>query len=199
MKKFELKQFVQDLNKNEFVKQCAIPLGFNASYPIIRVKNEKVFLLIPYTRKKATNRPGLKAVLPVEYLVTFELKAVLSIPSAMKGKSATLGYVGAKAEGFEHLRYEPRFEKIDFDAIMDLFPHRELAQIGKEEYSLRVDKVYEGYDAVINDLLGIEKCSGVDRLELKQQLELLIGPAAKQMYKMIDEDFAKEYFLKMGQ
>ena len=189
MKRFEMKSFLKELNKDEFVKMCGIPLGYKATFPIIRKKFDKVFLVIPFNKTQKSKTPGVSAVLPVAYTVTFELHAIMSIPEQIK----EMGFSTAIPVGFETLRYSDKFENIPFEKPIDVFPHKELKEIGKEEYKAKVEKIYAAYDAVINDLLGIDKASGIDKVEFKQTLNLLLPPVTKQLYKLIDAEFYDSY------
>lgn len=193
MKKFELKAFVKDLNNNTFVRQCEIPLGYKACFPIIKTKGDKVLLDIPYNRIQRTATPGVSAVFPIAYTVTFELFAVKSVPEGIKGISKEPGYCNAKPVGFETLAYSKAFEKVPFGKAIEVFPHEELKKAGREKYEKKVERLYENYDAIINCLLGIEKAAETDTLELNRNLGLLVGPVTKQLYRLIDKDFYEKY------
>lgn len=197
MKKFQLKSFISGLTKNSFVSECGIPLGYKATYPIIKKENNKIFLTIPFNKTQKTKTPEVSAIMPIAYTVTFELHAVRSIPESIKKISTKEeGYSGATPIAFETLKYSEKYSKINFSQPLETFPHNDLKEIGKEEYKEKIDKLYTAYDIIINDYLGLEKASGVDRLEFKQLLDVLLSPVTKQMYSMIDENFSKEFLEK---
>lgn len=193
MKKFDMQGFVKDLSKNEFVKSCGIPLGYKASYPIIKCMDGEVLLTFPYKKTVRTKDLDVCAVFPVEYTITFALHAVKEIPASFKVADKEAGFSNASLAGFEILRYSKKFEKVDFNQPVDVFPHEDIRVLGKEEYKERVTKLYATYDAIINDALDIEKAAGIDRVEFKQLLSTLIAPVTKQLYKFIDEDFYTAY------
>lgn len=197
MKKFQTKLFISELTKNNFVKQCNIPLGYKATFPIIKKDNNRIFLTVPFNKTQRTKTPEMSAVLPIAYTVTFELHVVKTIPESIeKIIKKEEGYSGATPVAFETLRYSDKYSKIDFAKPLEIFPHDALKEIGKSEYQEKINKLYEAYDIIINDYLGLEKSSGIDRLEFKQLLDVLLGPVTKMMYGIIDEKFSKEFIMK---
>ena len=195
MKKFELKQFYANLPKNEFVKKCPIPLGYRACLPIVRKRGDHVLLIVPFNKVQKSKTPGVSAVFPIAYTVTFELFAVQSIPEQFKTiPEKETGYSGARPVGFETLAFSEKFEKVDFGTPIDRFPHQELLEIGEEGYREKVCKMYETYDAIINDALGLEKAAGIEKLCFRQTLSLLTGPVTKQLYRLLDPDFYERCF-----
>lgn len=196
MKKFQMKSFLSELKKNSFVKECGIPLGYKATYPIVKKENNKILLIVPFNKTQKTKANGVSAIFPITYTVTFELHAVKSIPQSIKKFSKSEeGYSGATPIGFETLKYSEKYRKINFNKPLETFPHKALQEIGKEEYKEKIEKLYVAYDAVINDYLGIEKISGVERLEFKQLLDLLLSPVTKKMYSIIDEKFSSDFLI----
>ena len=193
MKRLELRSFIYDLNNNDFIKQCGIPIGYKACFPVIKTKANKVFIMIPYNKVQRSATPGVSCVFPFSYTVTFELFAVMSIPNGLKISRYELGYANAKPVSFETLAYLEKFETIAFDKPIESFPHRELKEYGKQEYERMVERLYQNYDAIINDLLGIEKAAGIDKLEFKQNMACLIGPKTKHLYQLLDRDFFDRY------
>ena len=197
MKHFELQQFIKDLNKNAFVKACNIPMDYKASYPIFFKKQGEVFLTVPFRKRKKTTRDEEFAVFPAGYTVTFRLFVLTDLPQHIKeitGKEE--GYAGAAAVAFETLRYHEDMQTLSFDKPIDLFPHPALKELGSEEYRDAVGRVYAAYDAVLNDLLGIEACAGIDKVELQQLLSVLVEPVTKSVYERLDKDFAQTYLYR---
>ena len=196
MKKFHLKSFMSELKRNDFVRACGIPLGFKASYPIVKKENDKVILIVPFNKINKTKTQNVSAVTPVVYTITFELHVVKSIPESIaRVIDKETGYSGATPVGFETLKFSDKFSGIDFDKPLEAFPHKALIDVGKEEYKEKIEKIYEDYDCIINDYLGIEKAAGMERMEFKQLLNVLIGPVTKKMYGMIDSSFESEYLM----
>ena len=196
MKKFQTKAFISELITNDFVKKCGIPLGYKATFPIINKFNDKTLLTIPYNKVQRTKTRDVSAVLPITYTVTFELNVVKSIPESIKKISKKEeGYSGAVPVGFKTLKYCKKYDKIDFSKPLETFPHKALKEMGNDEYAEKIDKLYVAYDAIINDYLGLEKSTSVDRLEFKQLLDVLVGPATKKMYGLLDEEFSKKFLV----
>ena len=194
MKKFELKSFISEIYKNDFVKKCGIPLGYKAAFPIIKVKNGNVLLTVPFNKVQKSKTPGVSAVLPIAYTVTFKLYAVKSIPESFKKTTgADTGYSNAKPVAFENLAFSDSFAGVSFAKPVEPFPNQEMKEMGSEEYKEKIEKLYKAYDAVINDLLGIENAPGIEKLECKQLLNALVGPATKQLYARLDKKFYDEY------
>ncbi|MBR1763036.1 MAG: hypothetical protein IJ731_06685 [Eubacterium sp.] len=195
MKGFNTKEFLSGLNTNEFIKACHIPLGYKIGYPILRKSGEKVFIVLPYRKYKKTNQKDKSAVMPIEYLITFELHALINIPEKIKNAidETKLG-VTASPAGFEVLRNSEKFSGFPFDKPVGVFPHRSLQKLGKEEYKNRVNDIYKAYDTIINDMLGIEPASGVRKTAFKDLLNALVEPGLTPMYKMIDKGFTDKYF-----
>ena len=197
MKRFELKAFIEGLNQNEFVKQCKIPLGYRASFPIIQTKGDKLFLVIPFNKVKKSPASGVSMVYPIAYTVTFELFAVKTIPEQFKSiPGAGVGYSNCKPIGFETLKYTEAFASVPMGKPIEEFPHRELKEIGKEEYQEKMEKFYTAYDAIINDALGLEKAAGIEKLEFKRILNLFVGPRTRELYRLIDNDFFEAFFME---
>lgn len=195
MKGFNFKDFLSELNDNEFVRACAIPLGYKAGYPILRKNENKVFLLLPYRKFKKTNQKGKSAIMPIEYVITFELHAPVNIPEGIKDViDEDKLCVTATPAGFEILRNSEKFSGFPFNKSIGVFPHRSLETLGKEEYQNRVNEIYKAYDAIVDDMLGIEKASGVSKMTFKDLIDDLLEPGLKPMYKMLDKDFAEKYF-----
>lgn len=204
MKKFDMKSFIKNLNINEFVRACGIPMGYKAGYPLIDRKNGTVLLTVPYYKTKYGKMeqngmkgmlPGLKGVMPAEYTVKFELCKSSDAPESMKDLvKDPEGCVTAKPAGFETLRYCDKFKNIPFGSIISTVPTPAMSKMGKEEFIEKTEKLFKAYDTVINDLLGIEKASGIDKVEFKQLLDLFTEPEVKEIYKLISEEFAAKYF-----
>ena len=194
MKKFSTRAFIKDLNKNEFIKVCGVPLESKAFYPTIGTKDGKVFITVPFAKTKTVNEKtkGIKGVFPFDTLVTFKLNCVTKAIPGFEDK-IELGYVSATPVKFEALYYSKSYEKVDFKKPIDVFPHKALVEIGQDEYKQKVEKIYDAYDLVINDLLGIEKSAGIDKVEFKQLIDVLVAPRVKLLYKLVDEDFYKNY------
>jgi len=194
MKKFDTAAFLKELKSNEFTKHCGIPLGYKAGYPVVGKKNDAVLITVPFNRVVKSKKPGESVVFPYEYAVSFELHAVTQVPESFKKfAKKEEGYSGASPAGFKVFKFCGSFSKIPFDKPVDTFPNKELRAMGEEEYKEKVAKVYTAYDAIINDLLGIEPAAGVDKVEFKQLLGELLGPVTKQLYKFIDADFFNTY------
>lgn len=196
MNKFDIKKFLSELNKNEFVRACSIPMGYKAGYPIIKKNGESVLLSIPYRKSKNTNQPQKFAVMPIEYLVTFELHAPVKVPEKLANviKEEKLS-VSATPAGFEILRNNEKFSDYPFDKSVGVFPHSAIENDGLDEYKEKVNRVYGAYDSIINEMLGVSKASGVRKLEFKQLLSDLVEPGLKHMYKVLDKDFFEKYLL----
>ena len=196
MKKFELKAFFEELRKDEFVRKCGIPLGYTPSWPIFKKIRDKVVMVVPFNRIMHSTKEDVRAVLPIGYTLTVTLNAVLEMSEQTKrltGKEE--GYSGFVPVGFESLKYNEKFGKVEFNKPIGVFPHKDLREIGEEAYKKKVEALYSEYDTVINDLLGIEECAGLDRADLRSDLALVVDPATKIMYKMLDGDFADMYLL----
>lgn len=196
MSGFNTKKFLKELNSNKFIKACEIPLGYKAGYPVLRNSKENTFILIPYRKYKKTNKKDKSAVMPIEYLVTFELHAPVKIPEKIKKviDENKLG-VTASPTGFEVLRNSDEFKDVDFDKPIGVFPHNELEKIGNSEYKNKVEQMYKAYDEIINGRLGIYEVSDVSKLDFKHLLSELIEPGLKPMYTKIDKDFADKYIV----
>lgn len=194
MKKFSTRAFIKDLNKNAFIKACGVPLESRAFYPMISTRNGKVFITVPFAKTKTVNEKtkGIKGVFPFDTLVTFKLNAVTKAIPGFEDK-IELGYVSATPVKYEALYYSKAYEKVDFKKPIDVFPHKALVEIGQDEYKQKVEKIYDAYDLIINDLLGIEKSAGIDKVEFKQLIDVLVAPRVKLLYKYIDEDFFNNY------
>lgn len=196
MKGFNTKDFLSGLNTDEFVKACHIPLGYKTGYPILRNNGEKVFFVLPYRKFKKTNQKDKSAVMPIEYLVAFELHAPVKIPEEIKNviDEKRLG-VTASPTGFEVLRNSDEFKDVDFDKPIGVFPHNELEKIGNSEYKNKVEQMYKAYDEIINGMLGIYEVLDASKLDFKHLLSELLEPGLKPMYRKIDKVFADNYII----
>lgn len=195
MKQFEIQKFLKELNKNSFVISCGIPMGYKATYPLIEKNNSKIFLTIPYRKMKKSNIPGIQGILPIEYVVKFELHKVSDAPDKYaKAVKNPEGYVSVTPAGFSILRYCDKFKSLPFGKVVETFPNEAIKQIGKDEYKEKITKLYDAYDVIINDLLGISKASGIDKVEFKQLLSFFVEPSLKESYKLLSESFVNQYF-----
>ena len=194
MIKFNLKKFLKSLNANDFVKACSIPLGYKVGFPMIQKRAEKVYITLPYRKYKNTNQPGKFTVMPIEYVLTFELRAVPEVPQALKNvvKEDKLS-VQKIPVGFCKLSGTKEWAEFPFAKPVGVFPHNALKQKDATELNNTRDKIYENYDIMINDLLGIESASGADKMEFSQLLGEIVEPGLKPMYRLLDEEFYNQY------
>lgn len=191
---FNIKEFLMSLNKNDFVKACGIPLGYKVGYPMIQKRAEKVYITLPYRKYKKTNQPNKFTVMPIEYVISFELRGAREVPQAWKQVvSEDKLCVQAIPVAFTKLAATKEWAEFPFAKPIGVFPHNALKQTDAFELRKNRDRVYEAYDIMINDMLGIESASGADKMEFNQLLGEMIEPGLKPMYRLLDKDFYEQF------
>lgn len=193
MKDFNLKDFIKNLNTDEFVAACGIPFGYKAMYPIFCEKCNKVLLIVPFRKLKKSNKAEVLGILPAEYIVKFEIHKAKVVPEKFKKFINDDNMIQIIPAGFEKLAYSEQFDTVPFGKVIGTFPTKEIAKLGKEEYKNKVEALYSVYDKILNAMLNGEAISPVDEMEFKQILGLLFEPEQTVIYRIICQEFFDKY------
>ncbi|MBQ3432599.1 MAG: hypothetical protein IJG23_07435 [Clostridia bacterium] len=194
MNKFKMKEFLNNLNKNEFIKACRIPMGYQPGCPMFYNSKNHVYLVLPYRKYQKTNQKGKFSVMPVEYVVVFELRGATAVPEAWRSVvKEEVSPVQAIPVGFSKLSCNSEWKDFPFSKPVGVFPHSALKN--KDTYDLRntSEKLYAAYDVMIQDMLAIERASGAEKMEFKQLIHMAVEPGLKPMYRLICPEFYEQF------
>lgn len=169
-----IKDILNGLKTDEFVLNSRLPSGYGYGYPILQVRNDYLCMVVPYLRYKTTGVVDRTLVFPIRNTFT------ISLPDK-------------RFIGFEDLRYNPRFAKVDFSMPIGLFRHESIKNLSKKEYEAKREELYAQYDKLINALLFDGEYSEEDGESMKQLLKLLVEPSLYPIYKALDADFYNKY------
>lgn len=175
-KKINTARLIKSLNRNEFVLNCRIPMGYGAGIPLLQVKNNCLCLTVPFLKYQITGEIDKTLVYPIRNTVTFVLPE-------------------GTAVGFEDLRFNPKFLNVDFSKPIGLFRPDKLKKLNKTEYDNCRNELFELYDKLVLFLLGEGDYSEEDETRFSELLKLLIEPYHYPVYKALDIDFYNKYLV----
>lgn len=175
-KKVNVSKILKALKTNALILNAKMPLGYGCGIPTVQIRNGYLCLTVPYLKYKMTGKVDKTLVYPIRNVAT------VSLPE---------GDVVA----FEDLRYDKRFEKVDFSQPIGLFRHDAIKELSQKEYNEKIDEIYTLYDKMIAALLYGEEYSDADDLKLGELIRMIVEPSLWPIYKAIDEDFYNKYFV----
>lgn len=174
MKKVNIKDVLNKIKTGDFLMACRIPLGYLPGLPILKIKNGRLCLVIPYLKYKITGVVDKTLVYPIRYIITVTLPDI-------------------KVIGYSDLKYENTFEKLDFSKPIGLFRHDKVKNLDKKQFQAKKAELMSEYDKVINALIFDDEYYQEDEEKMRQLLQLILEPSLMPIYKALDMDFYRKY------
>lgn len=175
-KKIETKKLLKSLKTNEFVLNCKMPMGYAYGIPVLQVRNGYLCMTVPYLKYHVTGEVDKTLIYPVRNTIS------ISLPDK-------------KFIAFEDLRFNPKFEKVNFSMPIGLFRPDKLKEFNKKEYEALKNELYELYDKLIDALINGTAYGAEDDARLGELLKLLVEPCLYPIYRALDIDFYNKYLV----
>ena len=172
--KISIQSIIKELKTNDFVLNCAMPMGYVAGLPILQIANEQLCLKVPYLKYRVTGEVDKTLVYPIRYTVT------LVLPEK-------------RVSGFQDLSLDSAFAAVDFGAPIGLFRHEAIRNLNKAEYNALRDELFAQYDKVVDALLNDAEYGEDDEIRMRELLQQLLEPSLLPIYKALDADFFEKY------
>lgn len=169
-----IKEFIKNFKMEEFFLSCNVPMEYTAGLPILRIKNEKLCLVVPFLKYKITGVVDKTLVYPIRYVFEVTLPDMNCV-------------------GYQDLAVDPKFVRVDFEKPIGLFRHDAVKNYSQREYNELRDKLFSMYDKMIEALLEDKEYSEEDDKNFEELLKIMIEPSLKPIYKALDEDFYYKY------
>ncbi len=168
------KELLKQVRVSDFVRNCPIPMGYTAGYPLLSMQNGVICMTIPYVRYQITGQVDKTLVYPIRCAVT------VTVPGGMP-------------VGFQDLRVDRRFQKVSFDKPVGLFRHEAIRGLTKQEFAQKRDELYECYDQVLCAMLQGQAYSQQEGEKLSQLLKTLVEPSLMPVYKALEPAFYEKF------
>lgn len=173
-KKINTKKLLKSLKTNEFVLNCRMPMGYATGIPVLKICNGCLCMVVPYLKYHVTGELDKTLIYPIRNLIT------ISLPDE-------------KIVGFEDLRFNPKYEKVNFSMPIGLFRPDKLKEVNKKEYEALKTELFALYDKLIDALVNGTAFDGADDARIGELLDLLVEPCHYPAYRAIDIDFYSKY------
>lgn len=173
-KQVKVAEILKGLKSNEFVLNARLPMGYGFGIPVLQIKNENLCMVIPYLKYQITGEVDKTLVYPIRNLFTMLLPEQTFI-------------------GFEDLRFNSKYEKLNFSMPVGTFRHEGIKDLTKQEYREMKEELYSLYDKLISSLLYDTEFTEQDDGRIGEILKMIIEPSLKPMYRAIDIDFYNKY------
>ncbi|MBE6783022.1 MAG: hypothetical protein E7536_03325 [Ruminococcaceae bacterium] len=173
-RKIETKKMLKSLKRNEAVLGAKIPMGYSYGLPILQVCNDVPCLVVPFVKYKMTGRPDKTLIYPI--ICTFTIDAV-----------------NDKVVGFEDLRYNKKFRKVNFNDPIGYFRPEKLKNVNKAQYNEMRDELFYLYDKMIDALADGAEYNEADEARMGELLSTLVEPCLYPIYKALDAGFYATY------
>lgn len=173
-KRVNIKSLISALKRNNFVLECAMPLGYTAGFPVLQIVNDRLCVKVPYLKYKVTGQVDKTLVYPIRYVITILLPE-------------------GKIVGFEDLTMNDRFKKVHFYNPAGLFRHDSIKDLSKAEYNQKRDELLAMYDKVANALIYGDEYTAEDDEKMAELTKMMVEPCNLPVYKAIDRDFYEKY------
>lgn len=168
-----LKDVINKIRKCDFVKKT-IPLGFGPGLPTIQINNKNICVLVPFFKFVNSTELDKSLIFPIKYTVT-----------AL--------WPSGKIVGFEDLKYNPVFEKVDYTKPIGFFRHDAIKQYNSGQYRVKRDELLSMYDKFIDFLIGNTEFTEEDEEKFVKLLNIIIEPSLVPVYKVIDKNFSGKF------
>ena len=175
-KKFNTKKFLKSLKTNEFVLNCKMPMGYAYGIPVLKICNGYLCMTVPYLKYHVTGEVDKTLVYPIRNTIT------VSVPDA-------------KIIAYEDLRFNPKFEKVNFSMPIGLFRPDKLKEFNQREFEALKTELYELYDKLIDALINGSAFDEADDERIGELLRLLVEPCLYPIYRSLDIDFYSKYLV----
>lgn len=160
-----------DLVKQGNVARELLPMGLNAGWPYLTIRNKQLCVTIPYYRSELKPNDGT-LLFPISYCMTTV-------------------WPSAKVVGYNNLRYDKAFKKINFDKPVGTFRHEAIKNLGKTEYTALRDELLACYDELIGCIFSDTAFENQPRMT--QLLQLLMEPSMRPLYLYLCKPFFETY------
>lgn len=169
-----LKDIIKNFKVETFYLSSNIPMEYTIGLPILRIRNERLCLLLPFLKYKITGTVDKTLVYPIKYV--FEV----TLPDM-------------KCVGYQDLSVDPKYCRVDFAKPIGFFRHEAIKNYSQSEYNELRDKLFAMYDKMIASLLEGTEYTEEDDKKFEELLKTMIEPSLKPIYKALDEDFFYKY------
>ncbi len=176
MKNFDTNQFMKEFTTSDFYLNCGIPMGYSAGIPMLVQKNSTLCLQIPFLKYKVTGEVDKTLVFPIRYIIT------VSLPDK-------------KCIGFEDLKYNSAFRKVDFNAPIGFFRHDAIKTYSRSEYKAKKAELFSMYDKRISSILSDSEYTKEDARVFSDLLNIMLEPSLKPIYKLLANSFYTKHLV----
>ncbi len=145
-----------------------IPMGINAGWPSISIRNQRICVTIPYFKTGMLEPNDKTPVFPIRYCLTTVWPYTRLIE-------------------FVDLKFVKDFTKYDYDQPIGTFRHEALQSVGKTEYLKMRDELLSCYDELIACV--VEKRPFERQTRMAELMQVLVEPSLKPMYLGINKSF----------
>lgn len=174
MKKIDITQILKDVRTSKLVRECGMPLGYVAGTPVLKIKNSKPCLIIPFLRFRATGIVDKTLIYPIKYTVTFSL--------------TTGGIVG-----FEDLSYRGAFKNVDFTKPVGFFRHDAIKNLNKQQYKAKREEMNALYNKVLEAAVNGVAPDGETQAAFRELFSLILEPSLHSTYRWLSPSFCEKY------
>ena len=136
-KQVNVSKILKSLKTNEFILNSRMPLGYGFGIPILQIKNDNLCMVIPYLKYQITGEVDKTLVYPIRNTFTMILPEQTFI-------------------GFEDLRFDKRYAKLNFSKPVGTFRHESIKHLTKQEYADLKQELYSLYDKLIMKYYQVE-------------------------------------------
>lgn len=149
-----------------------IPMGINAGWPAISIRNQRICVTIPYFKTGRLEPNDKTPIYPIRYCLTTV-------------------WPYTRIVEFVDLKFNKDFSNYDFDQQIGTFRHEALQSIGKKEYTQMRDELLACYDEIIACV--VEKRPFKQQTRMAELLQVLVEPSLKPMYMSINKSFYTKF------
>lgn len=174
MKNIDISQIIKDVKTSDFTRNCGMPLGYVAGYPLIKIKNSKPCLVIPFLRYKSTGIVDKTLIYPIRFAITVSL---------------TTG----KIVGFEDFGYRSAFRNIDFSKPIGFFRHDAIKDLNKQQYKEKKSELFALFSEIATAIVENKETDATTEQNFSALFSTLLEPSLHSTYKWLDDSFCKRF------
>lgn len=167
----KMKEYINLVKQGEVARKL-IPMGLNAGWPYLTIRNKQLCVTVPYFRSELKPNDGT-LLYPITYAIT------------------TIWPNSDRVVAYKDLRYEKAFKLVDFTRPIGTFRHDALKNVTDKEYKSMCEELFAGYDEMIGCIYNNTAFEGQPRFS--QLLKQLMEPAFKPIYMHLSQPFFGTY------